>query len=87
MKTMKTIARLCTLAAAALLLLPTGIAAQNAAVRKIMQTAREDNRAMHHLDILCNRFGGRIGFLLRRGGCESSGITGVLKQQRTEQEL
>ena len=60
MKTMKTIARLCTLAAAALLLLPTGIAAQNAAVRKIMQTAREDNRAMHHLDILCNRFGGRI---------------------------
>ena len=60
MKTMKTIARLCTLAAVALLLLPTGIAAQNAAVRKIMQTAREDNRAMHHLDILCNRFGGRI---------------------------
>lgn len=60
MKTMKTIARFCTLAAAALLLLPTGIAAQNAAVRKIMQTAREDNRAMHHLDILCNRFGGRI---------------------------
>ena len=52
--------RLYTLAAAALLLLPTGIAAQNAAVRKIMQTAREDNRVMHHLDILCNRFGGRI---------------------------
>ena len=57
---MKAIARLCTLAAAALLLLPTGVGAQNAAVRKIMQTAREDNRAMHHLDILCNRFGGRI---------------------------
>lgn len=52
--------RFYTLALAAMLLLPTGIAAQNAAVKKIMQTAREDNRVMQHLDILCNRFGGRI---------------------------
>lgn len=52
--------RLYTLAAAALLLIATGASAQNAAVKKIMQTAREDNRVMHHLDILCNRFGGRI---------------------------
>ncbi|MBR0393784.1 MAG: hypothetical protein IIX04_01600 [Alistipes sp.] len=43
----------------ALLLLPTGLWAQSAAVKKIMEMAREDNRTMQHLDILCNRFGGR----------------------------
>lgn len=52
--------RLYTLAIAAMLLVPAPAAAQNAAVKKIMQTAREDNRVMHHLDILCNRFGGHI---------------------------
>ena len=33
--------------------------AQTAAIRKIQQMAREDNRTMRHLDILCNRIGGR----------------------------
>lgn len=33
--------------------------AQTAAIRKIQQMAREDNRTMQHLDILCNRIGGR----------------------------
>ncbi|MBQ5860634.1 MAG: peptidase M28, partial [Alistipes sp.] len=40
-------------------LLPTLGWGQNAAVKKIMEMAREDNRTMQHLDILCNRFGGR----------------------------
>lgn len=42
-----------------LLALPAACFAQSAPVRKIMETARDDNRAMQHLDILCNRFGGR----------------------------
>ena len=33
--------------------------AQTAAIDKIQQMAIEDNRAMQHLDILCNRIGGR----------------------------
>ena len=32
---------------------------QQAAIKKIIKMAREDNRTMQHLDILCNRFGGR----------------------------
>ena len=43
----------------ALAVLPTLGWAQSAAVKKIMEMAREDNRTMQHLDILCNRFGGR----------------------------
>lgn len=43
----------------ALIVLPALGWAQSAAVKKIMQMAREDNRTMQHLDILCNRFGGR----------------------------
>ena len=43
----------------ALALLPVMGWAQSAAVKKIMEMAREDNRTMQHLDILCNRFGGR----------------------------
>lgn len=42
-----------------LLALPAGVFAQSAPVKKIMDMARNDNRAMQHLDILCNRFGGR----------------------------
>ena len=34
--------------------------AQSAAVKKIIETARTDNQTMHHLDILTNRFGGRL---------------------------
>lgn len=45
---------LCMLAAA------WGAAAQDAAVRKIADMAVNDNRVMEHLDILCNRFGGRL---------------------------
>ena len=42
------------------LLLPASIWAQSAAVKKIQQMAKEDNQVMKHLDILCNRFGGRV---------------------------
>ena len=34
--------------------------AQPAAVKKIIETAKADNQTMHHLDILTNRFGGRL---------------------------
>ena len=34
--------------------------AQTDAVEKIIQTGQTDNRVMHHLDILTNRFGGRL---------------------------
>ncbi|MBQ8443081.1 MAG: M20/M25/M40 family metallo-hydrolase [Bacteroides sp.] len=34
--------------------------AQSAAVKKIIETAKVDNQTMHHLDILSNRFGGRL---------------------------
>lgn len=33
--------------------------AQDAVVKKIIDISRTDNQAMKHLDILCNRFGGR----------------------------
>ena len=41
-------------------LLPVTAWAQSAAVKQIMKMAKEDNRTMEHLDILCNRFGGRL---------------------------
>ena len=34
--------------------------AQPAAVKKIIESAKTDNQTMHHLDILSNRFGGRL---------------------------
>ena len=34
--------------------------AQPAAVKKIIETGQTDNRVMHQLDILTNRFGGRV---------------------------
>ena len=34
--------------------------AQPAAIKKIIETAKTDNQTMHHLDILSNRFGGRL---------------------------
>lgn len=37
----------------------TTLPAQDAAVNKIIETGRSDNRVMHHLDILTNRIGGR----------------------------
>ena len=33
--------------------------AQPAAVKKIIETGQTDNRVMHQLDILTNRFGGK----------------------------
>ncbi len=36
------------------------VTAQDAAVKKIIETGQTDNRTMHHLDILTNRFGGRL---------------------------
>ena len=45
-----------------LLLLSFGITlqAQHKVYRELQRIAREDNRTMHHLDILCNRIGGRV---------------------------
>lgn len=37
----------------------SSLPAQDAAVNKIIETGRSDNRVMNHLDILTNRFGGR----------------------------
>lgn len=37
-----------------------GAFAQNAAVKKIAEMAKNDNRTMQHLDVLSNRFGGRL---------------------------
>ena len=37
----------------------SSLPAQDAAVNKIIETGRTDNRVMNHLDILTNRFGGR----------------------------
>ena len=34
--------------------------AQSSAVKKIIEIAQSDNQTMHHLDILTNRFGGRL---------------------------
>ena len=34
--------------------------AQHEAIDKIIQTGQTDNRVMHHLDVLTNRFGGRL---------------------------
>lgn len=42
------------------LLLSTPTFAQKSAIRELQRIAREDNRTMQHLDILCNRIGGRI---------------------------
>lgn len=36
------------------------VSAQNDAIEKIIRTGQTDNRTMHHLDILTNRFGGRL---------------------------
>ena len=36
------------------------MSAQKGAVEKIVETALNDNRAMEHLDVLSNRFGGRL---------------------------
>ena len=41
------------------LLINVAAMAQPSAIRNIQQMAREDNRTMQHLDILCNRIGGR----------------------------
>jgi len=36
------------------------LSAQDAATKKIIEIGQTDNRVMHHLDILTNRFGGRL---------------------------
>ncbi len=41
-------------------LIPFNVTAQNnRAVEKIIETGKSDNQTMKHLDVLCNRFGGR----------------------------
>ena len=35
------------------------VAQQNKVIDKIIELGKTDNRSMHHLDVLCNRFGGR----------------------------
>ena len=42
------------------LVLCVSIYAQKAAVDKIIDMALNDNRTMEHLDVLSNRFGGRL---------------------------
>lgn len=42
------------------MLLSLGLSAQDAAIKKIMDMAVNDNQVMNHLDILTNRFGGRL---------------------------
>lgn len=42
-----------------LLSIPT-FAQRNAVVEKIINTGNNDNQTMQHLDVLCNRFGGRM---------------------------
>jgi hypothetical protein len=45
----------------ALFLLAAGaVAQQNKVVEKIIELGKTDNQTMHHLDVLCNRFGGRL---------------------------
>ena len=34
--------------------------AQDKVVKKIIEIGTADNQTMHHLDVLCNRFGGRL---------------------------
>lgn len=38
----------------------THMLAQSSAIKKMIETAKTDNQTMHHLDILSNRFGGRL---------------------------
>jgi len=44
----------------AMLFVSLGICAQNKATDKILKEGLENNQTMDHLDILCNRFGGRL---------------------------
>ncbi len=44
----------------ALLMAPMGVAAQNSAVKKIMDMAQNDNQTVTHLRTLTGRFGGRM---------------------------
>ncbi len=48
------------LAAVACLGLTSGLFAQKAAIEKIIEMGENDNQVMHQLDILTNRFGGRL---------------------------
>lgn len=52
--------KLCMAAVMAASLYAGSVTAQPAAVKKIIETGQTDNRVMHHLDILTNRFGGRV---------------------------
>ncbi|MEG1545516.1 MAG: peptidase M28, partial [Tannerellaceae bacterium] len=45
--------------AAVACLTASSVYAQEAAVKKIIEIGQTDNRVMHQLDILTNRFGGR----------------------------
>ncbi len=40
--------------------LPSGYAQSNKVVEKIIEIGTTDNRTMDHLDVICNRFGGRL---------------------------
>ena len=55
---MKYLSMLCI---AAMLLISIGTSAQNdATIKHIINTGKTDNQTMQHLDVLCNRFGGRM---------------------------
>lgn len=42
------------------LFVSTWLTAQDSVIRKIIETGQTDNRAMKHIDVLTNRFGGRL---------------------------
>ncbi len=46
--------------AAFLALSPVIKSQQNKVVERIIELGKTDNRTMHHLDVICNRFGGRL---------------------------
>jgi len=45
---------------ALLILTITSVAQQNKIIERIIEVGKTDNRTMQHLDVLCNRFGGRL---------------------------
>jgi hypothetical protein len=45
---------------ALLILTLSAIAQQNKVIERIIELGKTDNHAMQHLDVLCNRFGGRL---------------------------
>lgn len=52
--------KLITIVALGMMALSSALCAQDKVVDKIIELGQKDNRTMEHLDILCNRIGGRV---------------------------